>query len=91
MRPVLLRRGCPKRLTLFGTLIEVRATADLPERDWLFPTILATLLTGSAISFALAWTGRIVQHQELKVSSEHATPRGGAAEPMVLRVHGPSE
>jgi hypothetical protein len=68
---------------------EESATDQLPERDWLFPVILATLLVGSAVSFALAYAGgHIVQHQELKISSEHATPRG--AEPMVLRVHGPS-
>ena len=70
---------------------EESATDELPERDWLFPAILATLLVGSAISFALAYAGgHIVQHQELKISSEHAAPRGGAEEPMVLRVHGPS-
>ena len=67
------------------------ATDELPERDWLFPVILATLLVGSAVSFALAYAGgHIVQHQELKISAEHSSPRGGAEEPMVLRVHGPS-
>ena len=71
---------------------EESATDELPERDWLFPVILATLLVGSALSFALAYAGgHIVQHQELKISYEHATPRGSDAEPMVLRVHGPSE
>jgi hypothetical protein len=70
---------------------EESVTDELPERDWLFPAILATLLFGSAISFALAYAGgHIVQHQELRISSEHATPRGADAEPMVLRVHGPN-
>lgn len=70
---------------------EESATDELPERDWLFPVILATLLVGSAVSFALAYAGgHIVQHQELKIFSEHASPRGGGEEPMVLRVHGPS-
>ena len=66
-------------------------TDELPERDWLFPAILATLLAGSAISFALAYAGgHIVPHQELKFTSDHTTPHGGSVEPMVLRVHGPS-
>jgi hypothetical protein len=66
-------------------------TDELPERDWLFPAILATLLAGSAISFVLAYAGgHIVQHQELRLSSDHTAPRGGGVEPMVLKVHGPS-
>jgi hypothetical protein len=67
---------------------EERATTDLPQRDWLFPAILATLLAGCAISFALAWAGHIVPHQELKLSSDHVAQP--PAEPMVTRVHGPS-
>jgi hypothetical protein len=69
---------------------EESVTDKLPERDWLFPAILATLLAGSAISFALAYAGgHIVQHQELRISSDHTAPRAGE-EPLVLRVHGPS-
>ncbi len=70
---------------------EESVTDELPQRDWLFPAILATLLVGSALSFALAYaSGHIVPHQELRISSDHTAPRGGAEEPMVLRVHGPS-
>ncbi|MBV9569082.1 MAG: hypothetical protein JO172_13185 [Hyphomicrobiales bacterium] len=69
---------------------EESVTEELPKRDWLFPAILVTLLAGSAISFALAWAGgHIVQHQELHLTLDHTAPRTGA-EPLVLRVHGPS-
>ena len=58
---------------------EESATDELPERDWLFPAILATLLAGSAISFALAYAGgHIVQHQELKISAEHSCASRGS-------------
>jgi hypothetical protein len=47
-------------------------TADERKREWLFPIILGLLLAGSAASFALAYAGRIVPHQETKISSDHA-------------------
>ena len=69
---------------------EESVTNEVPERDWLFPAILATLLVGSAISFSLAYaSGHIVPHQELRITSDHTSPRTDA-EPLVLRVHGPS-
>ncbi|MBV9752211.1 MAG: hypothetical protein JO188_06795 [Hyphomicrobiales bacterium] len=73
-----------------GTMREECVTQELPKRDWLFPAILATLLAGSAISFVLAYAGgHIVPHQELRITSDHTSPRTDA-EPLVLRVHGPS-
>jgi hypothetical protein len=45
--------------------------ADERKREWLFPIILGLLLAGSAGSFALAYVGRIVQHQEAKTASDH--------------------
>ena len=53
--------------------------ADERKRDWLFPVILGLLLAGSVGSFALAFTGRIVQHQELKISSDHGRASPGTA------------
>jgi hypothetical protein len=46
-------------------------TADERKRDWLFPVILGVLLAGSAISFALAYVGRVIPHQEIKIQSDH--------------------
>ena len=46
--------------------------ADLVKRDWLFPVILGTLLSGCVVSFAMAWNGRVVQHVELKMSASHS-------------------
>jgi hypothetical protein len=45
--------------------------ANERKRDWLFPVILGILLAGSVISFALAFAGRIVPHQEIKIQSDH--------------------
>src|SRR5260370_140946 len=61
---------------------------DLPKRDWLFPTILGTLLAGSVISFALAWTGHVVQHQELKMSADHLRAAPSAATPAADKLRG---
>jgi hypothetical protein len=46
-------------------------TADQAKRDRLFPVILGILLAGSVISFALAYVGQVVPHQEVKSSAEH--------------------
>ena len=90
MPPTILERLATPRPPRCLTSQE-SATDELPERDWLFPAILATLLAGSAISFGLAYAGgHILPHQELRISAEHIPVRGGAEEPMVLRVHGPS-
>jgi hypothetical protein len=45
--------------------------ADERKRDWLFPVILGLLLAGSVVSFTLAFVGRIVPHQEIKIPSDH--------------------
>ena len=82
--PCVARGGAPITLKESGT-------DELPERDWLFPAILATLLAGSAISFSLAYaSGHIVQHQELRLTSDHSSAHVTGAEPTVLRTHGPS-
>jgi hypothetical protein len=47
------------------------ATADPAKPDRLFPVILGVLLAGSVISFALAYVGHVVQHQELKIPADH--------------------
>ena len=45
--------------------------SDERKREWLFPIILGLLLAGSAVSFALAFVGRVIPHQEMKNPSDH--------------------
>jgi hypothetical protein len=47
------------------------ANTEKPKREWAFVVILATLIAGSLMSFAFAWTARPVPHLEIKTSLDH--------------------
>jgi hypothetical protein len=47
------------------------ATTRDSKRDWLFPIILGALLSGSMVSFAMAWVQRTVPHFEVKTATDH--------------------
>ena len=47
------------------------ATTRDSKRDWLFPIILGALLSGSMVSFAMAWVQRTVPHIEMKTATDH--------------------
>ena len=52
-----------------------KANTEAPKREWAFIAILATLIAGSLMSFAFAWTARPVQHLEAKTSADHLQVR----------------
>jgi hypothetical protein len=49
-----------------------KTNIETPKREWAFIAILATLIAGSLMSFAFAWTARPVAHLELKTAADHS-------------------
>jgi hypothetical protein len=49
----------------------MESATERPKPEWAFVVILATLIAGSLMSFAFAWTARPVPHLEIKTLLDH--------------------